>query len=179
MTQLNQTDTDRAERMSTSGRCMSETGRIMLLAIAGALLLLVAFLTSCFKTNAVEDDIRNAEMSLAQGDMTTAHSIADKLSDGENLSGLSAQQLARLSIVYMQLADAEENNDLAANAADCYRRACKISNDSVEEYCRSLTSERAQAAELLRHIVSAADATYSFSDSVPHSDSISEFSMLD
>lgn len=145
---------------------LSAAGRAWLVAAAAAALLLVAFLTSCGSSTAsAEDEIRRAEMALAEGDMTTAHSVADKLSSGENLSGLSAKQLARLSMVYMQLADSEGNSDLAANGADCYRRACKISTDSVEEFCRNLPPENAQTAALLQHLVSTADASYSFEDS--------------
>lgn len=174
MSEYQPTNTDQQDRLGFAGKELSESGRALLVMLAAAALLLTAFLTSCHNAAGVEEDLRLAEMSLVQGDITTAHSIADRLSEGENLSDLSAKQLARLSLVYIQLADGEENNDLAVNATDLYRRANTANSDSVADYFQSLSSSEADYATLLHHLVSAKDAVYSFDEGAGDTDSITE-----
>ncbi len=141
--------------------------------MSGCVVMLAAMMCSCNNAAGIDDSLRQAEAAITEGDVTVAKSVAEKLGEDENLTDMSASQLARLSIVYMELADGDGNRDLAANAADCYRRAYQADKDSADAYYRSLTDERASTAGLLQHLVSAADATYSFEDSVPdHSDDI-------
>lgn len=108
---------------------------------------------SCSSGVDAEAALQQSEMALARGDMQVASSVAAKLSDGENLSGLTAAQLARLSMVYMQLADEDEQADEASKAADCYRRAFKANADSAAAYYTALPSEKAQYAMMLSAIV--------------------------
>ncbi|MDE6826875.1 MAG: hypothetical protein K2J18_08950 [Paramuribaculum sp.] len=174
MSDYQPTNTDQHDHFGFAGKELSESGRALLVMLAAAALLLTAFLTSCHSADGVEEDLRLAEMSLAEGDMASAHSIADRLTDGKNMSGLSAKQLARLSLVYIQLADGEENNDLAVNATELYRLANNANSDSVADYFQSLSSAEENYATLLHHLVSASDAQYSFDEGTGDTDSITE-----
>lgn len=105
------------------------------------------------------ESLRNAEMALADGDMTAARSVADKVLGEGSLEELSATDLARLSLVYMQMSDEEaDNNTLVATAADLYRRAVKANRDSAFAYYTSLPADRAPFAVQLFHIVTATDS---------------------
>ena len=55
-------------------------------------------------------------MATANGDMTAARSVASHIVGNENLSDMPASQLARLSIVYMQLADTD-STDIQSNVS--------------------------------------------------------------
>ncbi|MCM1484149.1 MAG: hypothetical protein NC043_07420 [Muribaculaceae bacterium] len=126
---------------------------------------------SCSSAVDAENELRSAEMALARGDMEVATSVAEHLSAGENLSGLSASQLARLSVVYMQLADDSEGGTEVVSATDCYRRAYEANADSAAAYYSSLPSEKAQYAMMLSTIVGNQDHPYN-PDEHMHEDSI-------
>ncbi|MCH5346268.1 MAG: hypothetical protein J1E63_04125, partial [Muribaculaceae bacterium] len=55
-------------------------------------------------------EIAAADNAIADGDNNLARQICDKLLD-KNGSSLSATQLAHLSLLYMQLADASDDSD--------------------------------------------------------------------
>lgn len=120
--------------------------------------LLVAAMTACSGTSATEE-LRNAEEALAQGDMTAARSVADKMIAADQLDALTATELARLSMVYMEMAEEEaDNTALVATAADLYRRACRENADSAAAYFNSLPPKDAGLASQLFHIVVATDS---------------------
>lgn len=121
--------------------------------------LAMALLASCGDTQSA-DELRNVEQALAQGDMTAARSVAEKLIAGNSLDKMSATELARLSMAYMEMADREEDNTaLVATAADLYRRACRENADSAALFFRSLPHDDELLAAQLRHIVAATDST--------------------
>lgn len=118
----------------------------------------MATLAGC-KGGDVSSTVREAEMALADGDMTAARSVADKVLGPESIEKLTATDLARLSLVYMEMADKEaDNNTVVATAADLYRRAMKINADSARAFYLSLPPERVPLAVQLFHIVTATDS---------------------
>lgn len=119
---------------------------------------LIAIVSACQGTS-VADSLRNIDEALAQGDMRAAHSVAEKLMASDLLDGLSASELARLSIDYMQMADNEEENSaLVATAADLYRRACQANADSARAFYDTLGPDEEALASQLFHIVAATDS---------------------
>ena len=135
--------------------------------------LLMALAISCSSKVSPEEDIRRAEMAIAQGDMEVASSVASHLTSEPALSSMSASQLARLSMVYMQLSE-EDNDDAGTNVAtatDCYRRAFKADADSAGQYFSSLPSEQAQYGMMLSAIVGNQDNPYN-PDEHMHEDSV-------
>lgn len=99
----------------------------------------------------VEEMLREAEMAVANGDMTAAKSVASHLSDDPNLKSLSATQAARLSMVYMQMAETldKEDNANTDRATDLYDTAFKINADSASAYYSSVEPEMLQYVETL------------------------------
>ena len=91
--------------------------------------------TSCSSddTRRFDDELRQADMAVAEGDMTAATSIARRLSD-EHLDAMTAGQLCRLSILYMQLSDDGNQSENISSATDCYRKAFATDSDSARQY---------------------------------------------
>lgn len=120
--------------------------------------------SSCGKTNAdIEQQLQRAEMAVAQGDMTAARSVTEHLIGDEDLSKLPASQLARLSMVYMQIADSLDQNSNVAIATDLYRRAYKANPDSAAMYYSGVSPEHMQYATMLSTLVSNIDNPYNMS----------------
>lgn len=113
---------------------------LRLLIFSFAALLLTACSSGSQSQADLEDLLRQAEGAAAYGDMRVAKSVATNLIGDENLSQLSAKQLGRLSLVYMQLADSDETN--AVTAADLYKRAFTANADSATAYYQGVDPEK-------------------------------------
>lgn len=105
----------------------------------------------------MEIELRDAEMAVAQGDMTTAKSIASHISNGKNFSGLSARQLGRLSLVYMHLADSVDQPENVGAATECYRQAFETNADSATKFYSEVGPEHTGHAVMLGAIVRSLD----------------------
>ena len=124
------------------------------LAFITAAIAAMASLAACSTGSASADnDLRDAEAALAQGDMTVAQSVADHIIGSKNLSGLTPRQLGRLSIIYMQLADSAEQADNIASATDCYLRAFDADPDSAAAFYSTVPPEHTPHAMMLSSIV--------------------------
>ena len=121
--------------------------------------------------NNIETTIQEAEMAVAQGDMISASSIAYKLSKGENLTGLTATQLGRLSLIYMQIADSLEPEENISKATEYFRKAYDIDADSASLFYSGVERDRLPHVMMLSTLVSSLDAPeFTFSnenDSIP------------
>lgn len=106
----------------------------------------------------METELREAEMAVAQGDMTSAKSIAQNISNGKNFSGLSARQLGRLSLVYMQMADSVDQPENVGAATECYRQAFATNADSAQRFYSEVGPEHTGHAVMLGAIVRSLDA---------------------
>ncbi len=138
--------------------------------------------SACSGSSDIESQIREAEMATAKGDMTAARSVASHLVGNENLSDMPASQLARLSIVYMQLADTD-STDIQSNvstAAGLYRRAYETDADSASLYYSTLPPDKLPYARLLSILVRNIDNPYDMaSDTVGYTDEPFHDSMSD
>ncbi len=121
--------------------------------VAVAVVLLTAACSQVTREE-IETSLREAEMSVASGDMEVAASVGKHLMSDDNVKHLTATDLARLSMMYMQMADngnADENTDMAS---ELYRKAMAMSADSVSAYYQSLPSDKLQYADMLQAISS-------------------------
>lgn len=129
----------------------------------------------CAGSSDIESQIREAEMATANGDMTAARSVASHIVGNENLSDMPASQLARLSIVYMQLADTD-STDIQSNvstAAGLYRRAYETNADSAASYYSTLPPDKLPYARLLSILVGNIDNPYDMaSDTLSYGDTV-------
>lgn len=143
--------------------------------MASAILLLSAAYSCGNSATDIEQQLQRAEMAVAQGDMTAAHSAAEHLIGNDNLSTLPASQLARLSMVYMQMADSMDQDSNVAIATDLYRRAYEANPDSAAMFYSEVSPEHMQYATMLSTLVSNIDNPYDMSrDSINtmHDDSV-------
>lgn len=99
----------------------------------------------------IESTLRDAEKAVADGDLPTAHSLAVDLTGGESLQKLSATQTARLSMVFMQIAEAldTDNNANSDRATDLYDRAFNLNADSAAMFYMTVEPEHMQYVETL------------------------------
>ncbi|MFA4086431.1 hypothetical protein [Paramuribaculum intestinale] len=113
--------------------------------------ILIATSCSSDDTRRFDDELRQADMAVAEGDMTAATSIARRLSD-EHLDAMTAGQLCRLSILYMQLSDDGNQSENISRATDCYRKAFATDSDSARQYYSQLGPEQTANAQMLATI---------------------------
>lgn len=140
----------------------------LLLALLCPLLATVASCTTGGKNEAI-DDLREAEAAIALGNMEAARSVASKVIGDENLNKLSATELARLSLVYMQIADSTERESSIAQATDLYRKAFDVNADSAATYYSDVTPEMYPYVTMLKTLVGHLDNPYN-----PEADSVDE-----
>lgn len=131
--------------------------KTLLLFILTATLALIAGACSATTDDQIETELRTAEMAIARGDMKAARSVASHLSDGKKLTGLSSRQLGRLSLVYMQLADQEDQAENVSSAIGCYRKAFEVDSDSATEFYNNVAAEHTPRAMVLRALTHAQD----------------------
>lgn len=116
------------------------------------------------------DDLREAEAAVAVGDMEVAKNVASKVIGKSSLSSLPASQLARLSLVYMQIADSTERESSIAQATDLYRRAYQANPDSAAAFYSEVNPEQYTYVAMLRTLVGHLDNPYN-----PEADSLEEY----
>lgn len=137
----------------------------------------IALIAAACSGGNMESDLQTAEMAAARGDMDAASSVARHLTSDRNLSGLTAKQLARLSIVYMQIADIDTtDNSNVATAASLYQKAYESNRDSAETFYSSLPSEKVQYSMILSSIVGTREHPYN-ADADMHADSLAADSL--
>lgn len=116
---------------------------ISLIMIAGVL----SIATAChnkLSSADIENSIRQAEQYLAIGDMEAAYSAISHLENPKAPISLSATQMARLSMVYMQIDDTIGSDHNTELATDYYDRAYKQSADSAEAFYRTVSPDQMQ-----------------------------------
>lgn len=107
-------------------------------------------ITGCggqMSTESIEESIRQAEEAVAMGDMAAAQSVASYITADTNL--LSATQMARLSMVYMQMADSIDQEGNTNIAADYYDMAIHVDADSANIFYQNIEPGRLQYVETL------------------------------
>lgn len=117
---------------------------------SAALIMLVA--SSCngpVSLESIEESLRSAESAIAKGDMKVAQSVACNISDSLTLDRMSVNQLGRLSMVFMQVADSLEQSANTETATDIYDRAFRTDADSARNFYNSIEPERMQFVETL------------------------------
>lgn len=113
---------------------------------------------SCDGEKSVSDKVADAELAMAEEDVESTRSIADDiLSHRKNNGGITATELARLSILYMQLNDRTDDSESVDLAADCYREAFEANADSAAAFYHNLPVDQLKYAMVLASIVHSAD----------------------
>lgn len=108
---------------------------------------LAAACSGAMSRESVEETIYQAETAVAMGDMAAAQNAVSYITVDTNL--LTATQMARLSMVYMQMADSLEQETNTNIAVDFYDMAFRTDTDSASLFYRGIEPERLQYVETL------------------------------
>lgn len=125
--------------------------------IAGMLAGVCVMLSLCSSESNHNDNLDNAQVSIDNNDYRTARSICDDVLDKESKNDpADAEIMARLSVLYMKLADHNDMSDKEDNldyAYECYERAFDIDSVKARHYYLSLSMEDMPQVALLESIV--------------------------
>jgi len=112
---------------------------------------------ACSSESNHKESLDNAQISIENSDYRTARSICDEVYVSELKSGSKdAELMARLSVLYMKLADYNEMTDKEDNldyAYECYEQAFDIDSIKARNYYMSLGVEDMPQVALLESIV--------------------------
>ena len=125
----------------------------MICMLAGMLLIYGA----CTSESNHKESLDNAQISIENNDYRTARSICDEVYESElRKESKDAELMARLSVLYMKLADHNEMTDKEDNldyAYECYEQAFDIDSVKARNYYMSLGIEDMPQVALLESIV--------------------------
>lgn len=114
-------------------------------------------LTACGSGN-ISERVSTAEMALAAEDVEMTRKLCDDImADSVAKGSITATELARLSILYMQLNERTDDHEAVELAANCYREAFKANADSARHFYETLPIEDVKYAMTLSSIVQSMD----------------------
>ena len=113
----------------------------------------------------VAERISTAEMAYATEDAATSRRICDEImEDNGGEDKLTAMQLGRMSILYMQLYDRTDDSDALDMATKCYRSAYDADADSAAYFYSHLPVEQDKSGMSLSMLVQSIDNPADISD---------------
>lgn len=114
-------------------------------------------LTACGSGN-ISERVSTAEMAMASEDVEMTRKLCDDImSDSVAKGSITATELARLSILYMQLHERTDDPEAVELAANCYREAFLANADSARHYYETLPVEDEKYVMTLSSIVRTMD----------------------
>ena len=123
----------------------------------------------CQGSHSASDKVAMAEMVMAENDVVATRKICDGImADSVTRKGLEATEMARLSILYMELNERTDDHEAVDIAADCYRDAFDIDADSARSFYDSLEPDKLKYAMALSSIVSSMDNPNNLEDAGEH-----------
>lgn len=119
-------------------------------------LILSLLLVSC-AGETISERVAAAEMAFAAEDVAATRQICASIVQDTVKGSFTASELARLSILYMQLNEHDDDPEAVELAANCYRLAFRCNADSARAFYESLPSEDMKYAMTLASLVEQAD----------------------
>ncbi|MCM1356548.1 MAG: hypothetical protein NC212_09120 [Staphylococcus sp.] len=107
--------------------------------------------------SSISEQITSAELAFANDNESATREICGHILGKKDLSGMEASQMARLSVIYMQLNEKSDSPEDVELAVQCYRDAYKINRDSATAYYRSLPVDQTKYVMTLSTIVHTLD----------------------
>ncbi len=114
-------------------------------------------LGACGHSDSLADKISSAELAMANDNVSATREICSSIINQDNRKGIEATQMARLSILYMQLNERTDDPEDVELAVQCFREAYAINADSATAYYRSLPVDQDKYAMTLSSIVHTLD----------------------
>lgn len=113
----------------------------------------------------VAERIASAEIAYASEDVASARKICDEIAGEHRADGeITAVELGRMSILYMQLYDRTDDDDALELAERCYREAFAADADSARYFYSHLPVEQDKYAMSLATLVHSIDNPGDISD---------------
>ncbi|MCM1163975.1 MAG: hypothetical protein NC339_06990 [Muribaculaceae bacterium] len=126
--------------------------------------LTIIVFSSCNSGN-LSERVAAAEMAMAAEDVEMTRKLCDDImSDSVARGSVTATELARLSILYMQLNERTDDHEAVDLAADCYREAFKANADSARRFYESLPVDEVKYIMTLSSIVHSMDNPHQLED---------------
>lgn len=106
---------------------------------------------------------------MSRGDVMAARDLCDRVlrADKDAHSALAVNELGKLSILYMRLAEAGDDTDNIDLATKCYRRAFEINADSARRFYTTLPHDDDRLAIQLSSLVNSIDNPVDIRDDAP------------
>lgn len=124
-------------------------------------------MTACGGGSDMAERISSAEMAYATGDASSLRRICDEImDDNAGESTLTAEQLGRMSILYMELYDHTDDSDALDMATECYRSAFEEDADSASYFYAHLPAEQYKYGMSLTMLVQSMDNPVDISDAL-------------
>lgn len=115
--------------------------------------------------------ISDAQLALDEGDASRSGRICAELLN-KDIDALDEQQLGRLAIIFMKLSEVENSDENVADATQCFRRAWKLSADSMRSFVSQLPPEDLPRYVILSRIGGSIDSPPDLSEETFPEDSI-------
>lgn len=113
--------------------------------------MLATHMIGCSGASSFEKDLQQAEIAITNGDMRAAESIVAHITkNGSKITGIPVNQLGRLSLIYMQLADSTNQSENVGLATQCYNQAYQNDADSAEMFYLSVPPEHTRYTMMLQ-----------------------------
>ena len=109
--------------------------------ITALLFLAFALLFTSCKSDSISDKITAAETAFQTEDYSAAQSLAAEITATDSLQLLGCNNLCRLSILFMQLSEVQNEEENVASATSCYRNALLLNPDSALSFYNSIPLE--------------------------------------
>ena len=112
---------------------------------------------SCGGSDSIAERISAAELALANENVDATRELCGELIGQKDRQTIEAKQMARLSILYMQLNERTDAPEDVEYAVQCFREAFKLNADSAKAFYSSLPVEQDKYAMTLATIVHTLD----------------------
>lgn len=112
---------------------------------------------SCGGSDSIGERISAAELALANENVDATRELCGEIIGQKDRQTIEAKQMARLSILYMQLNERTDAPEDVEYAVQCFREAFKLNADSAKAFYSSLPVEQDKYAMTLATIVHTLD----------------------
>lgn len=112
---------------------------------------------SCGGSDSIAERISAAELALANENVDATRELCGEIIGQKDRQTIEAKQMARLSILYMQLNERTDAPEDVEYAVQCFREAFKLNADSAKAFYSSLPVEQDKYAMTLATIVHTLD----------------------
>lgn len=132
--------------------------------IAKTIFALSLALTAC--TGEIHDPVTSAENDFEAGMFESAKSICDSLVSSDRLDGLSVDELCRISVLMVKLAEHGDEEANMAMATRCMQAALSRDADSVFSFVHTLPVDQQSQTVLIQQLSNSIDQPYTINDTI-------------